>query len=232
MEAGLDSLGATELASQLSSEFGVKLAPTFLFSYPCMNDIIGYLSQTLGVSVDKSGSEAEAKAVEGYVGGGGGVSRELGDVAIVGVGCRFPGGVRDLDSMWRMMCSKADHTSEVSIDRWDTDALIASRDDIDASVLDRIRYGGFLSESVLNDFDGSMFGISDAEAERMDPSQRLLLQVSYDALEDAKLTMDKLRGTDVGVFVGISGTLNSEEQYGLTVASRNQYMFLQGLLSR
>jgi len=109
--------------------------------------------------------------------------------------------------MWSMLCEKEDKTGEVSLGRWDTDALLASMGGVDVSVCDRIRFGAFLSDSVIGVFDGSVFGISAAEAESMDPNQRLLMAVSYEAFLDAGHTMSSLRGSKAGVFVGASGSI-------------------------
>ena len=133
-----------------------------------------------------------------------------GDMAIVGVACRFPSDINSLADLWNVMSSKGDLTSEASLSRWDSDAIIADLD-YDAKVLDRIRYGGFLSDEVIETFNNKLFGISDVEAKHMHPLQRLPLDVGYEALMDGGYSMDSIRGRCIGVFVGASAGLNGDQ---------------------
>jgi acyl transferase domain-containing protein len=97
--------------------------------------------------------------------------------------------------------------SEAPLSRWDSDAIIASMaSHNDSSTLDRIRYGSFLTDEMLESFDSRLFGISDAEAAHMAPSQRLLLTVAHEAFQDAGYTMASLRGRNIGVFLAASGS--------------------------
>jgi len=121
-------------------------------------------------------------------------------VAIIGMGCRFPGGADDPDAFWRLLKSGVDAISEVPRDRWD----IAAFYDPDSNAPGKMccRYGGFLERVDL--FDADFFGISPREAVSMDPQQRLLLEVSWEALEHANQPTERLFGSATGVFVGIS----------------------------
>ncbi|GAB2610914.1 hypothetical protein GCM10027168_49760 [Streptomyces capparidis] len=121
-------------------------------------------------------------------------------VAIVGVGCRFPGGADSPEAFWRLLREGRDAVTEVPADRWDADAFHHS----DPSVPGRAvtRWGGFLDR--VDDFDPHFFGISHHEAARMDPQQRLLAEVAWEALEDAGIPADRIAGSSTGVFVGIS----------------------------
>ncbi len=123
-------------------------------------------------------------------------------IAIVGAGCRFPGGARDLESLWRLLETGADAVGEPPADRWESPSTPYAMT------------GGFL-ESVET-FDPVLFGISDAEAEAMDPQQRLLLEVCWEALEDAAIAADGLVGSRTGVYVG----MNSDD-YALLVTRAN-----------
>lgn len=119
-------------------------------------------------------------------------------LAIVGIGCRFPGGAETPESFWDLVRGETDATREVPETRWN-----ASRyhDPNPAKVGKMVtRRGGFLS--AIDQFDPQFFGISPREANVIDPQQRLLLQTTWEALEDGGLTADSLAGTDVGVFVG------------------------------
>nr|WP_240760780.1 type I polyketide synthase [Mycolicibacterium sp. CR10] len=119
-------------------------------------------------------------------------------LAIVGIGCRLPGGADSPDRLWRLLCSETDATSVVPETRWNA----ARYHDPNPSKVGKIvtRRGGFLSE--VDQFDPQFFGISPREAHSLDPQQRLLLQATWEALEDGGIPADGLAGTDVGVFIG------------------------------
>lgn len=120
-------------------------------------------------------------------------------VAIIGIGCRFPG-ASGPDEFWNLLRDGTDAITEVPPDRWDVDDLY----DVDPSVPGKMvtRWGGFLAG--VDRFDREFFGISPKEARAIDPQQRLLLEVSWEALEDAGQVSSALAGSETGVFVGIS----------------------------
>ncbi|WP_280252316.1 type I polyketide synthase [Nocardia abscessus] len=120
------------------------------------------------------------------------------NVAIVGIGCRFPGGIEGPDSFWDLVVRKGDGIVEVPADRWN----LAKFYDPDPDAPGRMytRHGGFLTQS-LWEFDAEFFGISQREASIMDPQQRLLLEVAWEALDDAGMA-GRVGGREVGVFVG------------------------------
>ncbi|MCA9270495.1 MAG: polyketide synthase, partial [Planctomycetales bacterium] len=121
-------------------------------------------------------------------------------LALVGIGCRFPGGVRDAESFWRMLLAGESGVSLVPDDRWNWRRYFHP----DPAAPNRItsRRGGFVDGLKL--FDAPFWGISPREARRMDPQQRWLLEAAWEALEDAGAPPERLRGADVGVYVGIS----------------------------
>jgi amino acid adenylation domain-containing protein/non-ribosomal peptide synthase protein (TIGR01720 family) len=120
-------------------------------------------------------------------------------IAIVGIGCRFPGGANPA-AFWRSLRDGVDGISEVPAARWDADEYF----DADRHAPGKIctRRAGFVDD--LFGFDARFFDILPREAERMDPQQRLLLEVAYEALEHANIRVDRLYGSRTGVFVGIS----------------------------
>ncbi len=122
-------------------------------------------------------------------------------VAIVGMGCRFPGGASSPAQFWELLRAGRDLVTEVPADRWDIEQYYSADPDVPGRMYSR--HGGFLQES-LRDFDARFFGISPREAESLDPQQRLLLETSWEALEHAGIAPSSLVGTDAGVFVGIS----------------------------
>ena len=123
-------------------------------------------------------------------------------IAIVGMGCRFPGGANSPEEFWRLLHNGVDAITEVPPDRWDVNSIYDPEPGKPGKTC--CRYGGFLKE--VDQFDPLFFGISPREAERMDPQQRLLLEVVWEALENAGQSPEKLAETHTGVFVGISGT--------------------------
>ncbi len=131
-------------------------------------------------------------------------------IAIVGIGCRFPGGADSPEAFWDLLCSGTDAVREVPADRWDIDALYDP--DFQAPGKMSTRWGGFLDD--VSQFDPQFFGIAPREASSMDPQQRLLLEVTWEALEAAGIPADRLAGTATGVFVGVSG----HDYYALQMA--------------
>lgn len=118
-------------------------------------------------------------------------------IAIIGMGCRFPGGADNPRAYWDLLRNGVDATGEVPGDRWDADAYYA--EDFAAPGKMNTRRGGFLRK--VDEFDAAFFGIPPREAERMDPQQRLLLEVGCEALEDAGLTHAQVDESLTGVFV-------------------------------
>lgn len=121
-------------------------------------------------------------------------------IAIVGMGCRLPGGATSPDRLWRLLEAGVDAIGEVPPDRWDVDDYYDA--DLATPGKTTSRWGGFIEG--VDRFDAEFFGISPREAGAMDPQQRMLLEVAWEALEDAGHAPDRLAGTPVGVFVGIS----------------------------
>ncbi|MFE0593660.1 SDR family NAD(P)-dependent oxidoreductase [Micromonospora echinospora] len=125
-------------------------------------------------------------------------------IAVVGMACRFPGGANSPEAFWTLLRDGVDAVSEVPADRWDADALYHP----DPAMPGRVssRWGGFLDQ--VDRFDAAFFGISPREADQMDPQQRLMLEVAWEALEGAGQTTDRLAGSATGVFVGVHSHSN------------------------
>ena len=121
-------------------------------------------------------------------------------IAIIGMGCRFPGGANDPESFWQILRDGVDTIQEVPSDRWNVDAYYDSTPETPGKTY--TRQGGFLSK--IDEFDAEFFGLHPREVTSMDPQQRLLLEVSWEALENAGIAPEKLTGSKSGVFLGIS----------------------------
>ncbi|QLL09629.1 type I polyketide synthase [Mycobacterium vicinigordonae] len=185
-DLGFDSVKATELLDRLKSATELELAPTLAFDYPTPAALGDYLGELL------SGSVAKAPAV---------VSREVVNepVAVVGMACRFPGGVDSAAALWDLVAAGTDAMGGFPTDRgWNLSELFD--DDPDAVGKTYTRVGGFLAGA--GGFDTEFFGISPREAQAMDPQQRLLLEVCWEALETARIDPVTLGRSQTGVFVG------------------------------
>jgi acyl transferase domain-containing protein len=121
-------------------------------------------------------------------------------IAIIGVGCRFPGGVNDPESFWKLLVDGREAVSEVPADRWNVKRFYDAESGIPGKSI--AKRGGFIDG--LDQFDPQFFGISPREAPYVDPQQRLLLETAWEAIEHAGIILDFEKGTDLGVFVGIS----------------------------
>ncbi|MCF2149628.1 type I polyketide synthase [Desmonostoc muscorum LEGE 12446] len=137
-------------------------------------------------------------------------------IAIVGMGCRFPGGADNPDAYWHLLHNGIDAIREIPSQRWDVDEYYNSDPEVPGKMY--AKYGGFLDE--VDKFDAQFFGISPREAVNLDPQQRLLLEVSWEALEHAGIAADKLKGSSTGVFVGLC--MDDYSQLGFNCGDRTQ----------
>ncbi|WP_435874605.1 type I polyketide synthase [Nocardia vinacea] len=186
-EIGFDSLGGVEFRNRLGKATGLQLPSTLVFDHPTPAAVAKLVQSrvepTVGAPVKKAIRRVRADE----------------PIAIVGMACQFPGGVRSPDQLWDLVASGTDATGDFPSDRgWDLERLFDSNPDKPGTVY--TRRGGFLYNA--GDFDPGFFGIGPREASAMDPQQRLLLEVSWEALEDAGIDPTSLRGSDTGVYVG------------------------------
>ncbi|MFC3451669.1 type I polyketide synthase [Amycolatopsis speibonae] len=190
-ELGMDSVRAVELVNRLRRRTGLKIATTALFDHPTPNRLTAYLD----------GSAPKSPAV---------VRRRAGSdepIAIVGMSCRFPGGVQSPEDLWQLLTEGGDVITPMPADRgWDLETLYDPQRQRPGTSY--VREGGFLHEAA--EFDAAFFGIGGHEALEMDPQQRLLLELSWEAFERAGIDPATLRGSDTGVYAGLT-----HSEYGI-----------------
>ncbi|WP_211256711.1 SDR family NAD(P)-dependent oxidoreductase, partial [Actinoalloteichus caeruleus] len=198
-ELGFDSLTAVELRNRLGAATGARLPATLVFDHPTPAVLAGFvLAELLGAApVTDEETPAPVHVDE--------------PIAIVGMSCRFPGGVESPDDLWRLVLAGRDAVGPLPTDRgWRLDLP----DGLEIPALQ----GGFLSGA--GDFDAGFFGISPREALAMDPQQRLLLEATWESLEHAGIGPSGLRGSRTGVFAGTayssygSGMMSTEQMRG------------------
>ena len=201
---GLQSVDMVGLVGELERLTGVELPATLVWEFPTVDALADFLGGAAPAAPARAaGGAAERTSRTGAAadpaGNGGGAEHGL-EIAIVGIGCRFPGGVDGPESFWQLLCEGRDAITEVPGDRW----VLEDHLDADPSAPGKTntRWGGFVDR--IDRFDAHFFGISPREADGMDPQQRLLLEVAWEALEDAGTVPSRLAGSATGVFVGIS----------------------------
>lgn len=168
---GLDSLKLSRIAASLSEFLGRKVPVTWMWQYPTIDELSRVLVEGPRTAETARGSDRRAGSHE--------------PIAIVGIGCRFPGGP-DPSAFWRLLTEGRDAVGPVP----------AARREL---LGDAVRWGGFIDG--IDRFDPLFFGISPREAVQMDPQQRLVLELAWEALEDAGIAPQSLVGSDTGVFM-------------------------------
>lgn len=196
-EYGLDSMGAVSMMAELGQQLGRSLSPAILYDYPTVDALVRFLTE----------GAAEGTTEPGF-------SRRRGEVAvpvaIIGMSCRFPGG-DGIENYWRVLHDGIDAVVDVPPSRWDGEALYDPEPGVPGKA--NTRSGGFIEGVDL--FDRELFGMSERAAIDTDPQHRLLLEVAWEALEDAGIAPESLAGSATGVFLGIS-----QSDYGRLTLSR------------
>jgi phthiocerol/phenolphthiocerol synthesis type-I polyketide synthase B len=182
-DLGLGSRDAVVLSGELSELLGRKVSPVEFWQHPSIADLARFLSDSESVT-------------EGVVEPDRGHMNE--PIAVIGLGCRFAGGISGPEALWQFLCEGRSAVGEVPPDRW------APFDDgtpeVAATLARTTRFGSFMDD--IDAFDAEFFDISTREAVKMDPQQRVLLEVAWEALEHAGIAPSSLRRSQTGVFAG------------------------------
>jgi acyl transferase domain-containing protein/acyl carrier protein len=186
---GLASIEALNLVRELENWLGCSLSPTVAWNHPTVADLAQYLASDVDILrqariAASYSQESLSHATSGEA------------IAIVGMGCRLPGAPNP-ESFWQLLCDGRDAITEVPADRWDVKRLFDPDPSRPGTMVSR--WGGFLER--IDKFDAQFFGISPREAPHLDPRQRLMLEVTWEAIEDAGILCDYLAGSRTGVFV-------------------------------
>ncbi len=187
-DAGFDSLTAVDLRTRLATATGLTLSPTIVFDHPNPAALAEFLRTRIvgGGAVDQIVTAAGAADEP---------------IAIIGMSCRYPGGVTSPDHLWDLLVAGGDAISGFPGDRgWDTVGLYDPDPDVSGRTYST--NGGFLSD--VAGFDADFFGISPREALSMDPQQRMVLETAWEAFERAGLDPTSMRGSRTGTFIGAS----------------------------
>jgi acyl transferase domain-containing protein/acyl carrier protein len=190
---GMGSTEAVSLSGELGDWLGLKVPADLAYEYPTIETLARHLSESPDESLPRADARGEIESEP---------------VAIIGIGCRFPGSSGP-QQFWDSIHDGVDAITEVPADRFDLSRVY----DPDPAAAGKIntRWGGFVDQ--MDQFDPQFFGISPREAARMDPQQRLLLEVAWEALEDAGQVLEKIAGSATGVFVGISNNDYGRTQF-------------------
>jgi len=194
-EFGFDSISFTKLAEHITSVYQIELTPPILFELSDFKD----LAYTLFAKYPNILIERDASKVLGELSDTMPPTTKCSDnqepIAIVGMSCRFPG-APNISEFWKNLAACTDSVGSMPAERvnWQSGRGIAK--------VDSMKWGGVISN--IDQFDPLFFGISPREAEWMDPQQRILMQAVWHALEDAGETVESIKGSRTGVFVGVS----------------------------
>ncbi len=189
-ELSIDSVRATALVAALNQRLDLQLSPAVIYRCTTLADLARIVR---GATSETHPAPKQARPVPARPGGDD-------KIAIVAMSCRLPGNIHSPDDLWDLLVARRDATTEIPTDRgWRTEELYDPDSHAPGSFY--VRRGGFLDD--ITGFDAEFFGISPREARAMDPQQRILLELSWEALESGRIVPESLRGTRTAVFMGV-----------------------------
>jgi acyl transferase domain-containing protein/enoyl-CoA hydratase/carnithine racemase/acyl carrier protein len=197
MEMGLDSSDLLDLDEKIAFKFQLPLTPAFFFQYNTTDKIAEYLCNA--VIADQKPDDGDKQPEQAHVAIKPPDQVRMQDVAIVGMACRLPGGIDTPEAFWQCLQTGTSAVGELPPGRWQWPHGIDP-----ANKHKGIDRGGFLDDVAA--FDAPFFRISPVEAESMDPQQRILLELGWQAIEQAGYAPNSLAGSNTGVFIGASGS--------------------------
>lgn len=210
-EQGFTSLKAIKFQETLNSYFQLSLPISLTFDYPTIARIAGFISDQLDnrdVNVNKAVSTRRPSLTASP----GDSFKE--DIAVIGMGCRFPGGAHNPEKFWQLLEKGLDAAGEIPLHRFDYRNFYSENTETAGKMY--TKYGAFIEN--VDQFDNMFFSITPREAEHMDPQQRILLEVCSQALENAGIGLERLNNSNTGVFIGISS-----RDYELTKGDHQDY---------
>ncbi|MFB7877281.1 polyketide synthase Pks13 [Nocardia sp. NPDC056064] len=192
-EFGLASRDALALGGDIEDFTGVSLAPTVIYQHPT----IGSLAEIIVNGEPEPAVENDEDYTAAFT------PSEAHDIAIVGLSTRLPGAGDTPESTWEFLIGRGDAIRELPEGRW---AEFLSDPTVAAAVAEGKTRGGYLDQEVVKGFDAEFFATSPIEVERMDPQQRLMMELTWEALEHARIPASDLKGAPVGMFIGSSSS--------------------------
>ncbi|KAF8817770.1 putative type I fatty acid synthase, partial [Cardiosporidium cionae] len=225
-ELGIDSLGAVEFRNALSKNLGVKLSATAMFDYPTLNAIAEHVLSVMDLSNPISSPLSFIPST----------SNKLAEnsFAILSMACRLPGNSNSVADFWNMLENATDCIDEIPLSRWNADDFYDPDPDMPGKCY--VREGAFIKNADM--FDNQFFNVSNSEVKCIDPQQRVLMEISWEAFASAGYSKEEVLGANIGVFVGCCNHdwnyLNMEDKIvaytgtgtaGSIVANRISYSF-------
>jgi phthiocerol/phenolphthiocerol synthesis type-I polyketide synthase B len=184
-DLGVSSRDSVVLSGELAELLGRPVSPVEIWEHPTINALVGFLTSPV------SESDAGAPLMSSQV-------SKTEPIAVIGLGCRFPGGISGPEALWQFLTEGGCSVGEVPAERWQP--FDDGSPEVVSALSNTTRWGSFLSD--IDAFDADFFEISLREAAKMDPQQRLLLEVAWEALEHAGIPAASLRRSQTGVFAG------------------------------
>lgn len=214
MDMGFTSLKAVRYQEMINSHFNVNLPISSIFDYPTIPAISKLiLKEIKGDKSLKHDRLEELNAPRPSI---------IEPIAVIGIGCRFPGGADTPDKFWELLKNGVNALTEIPKERMNVEDFYSEDQEEEGKMY--TKYGSFIED--VDTFDSHFFDITPREAENMDPQQQILLEVCYQSLENAGISIEKLNNSTTGVFIGISN-----DDYARANASNydynriNQYTF-------